>query len=81
MFERATAIGLISGGPRPCAACPGPLSDPALSECGWAFCRVSRCTWQVSAQDGHKYAATIPSDFHRPPPSPARSALADDRHR
>ena len=33
----------------------------------------------VSAPDGHEYAAIVPSDLHRPPPSPRITPVADER--
>jgi hypothetical protein len=30
--------------------------------------------------DGHEYAATVPSDRHRPPPSLPKPVTIDDRH-
>jgi len=80
MFDRAVAIRRVREGYCACEACPGRLSDPGLSKGGWGFCRVCRCAWQISAPDGHEYAATIPSDPHRPPPSVPKPVPADDRH-
>lgn len=80
MFERATAIRQIEQGRCPCERCPGTLTDPLRSKGGWGFCRTCGCAWQVSAPNGHEYAATVPSGIHRPPPSPPRAPLADDRH-
>ena len=80
MFERLAAIRSIQAGNCACERCPGRLSDVALSKGGWSFCHVCRCAWQVAAPDGHEYAATVPSDLHRPPPSPPIRPMADDRH-
>src|ERR1700737_2556139 len=39
-------------------------ADRSLAvEGGWGFCRTCACAWQVSAPDGHEYAATVPSDM------------------
>jgi len=80
MFDSVSAIRRVRAGDCACGGCPGQLSDPARSKGGWGFCRVCRCAWQVSAPDGHEYAATVPSDVHRPPPSVPKQPLADDRH-
>ncbi len=79
MFDRLVAIRRIRSGCYACEACRGGLSDPALSQGGWGFCRVCRCAWQISAPDGHEYAATIPSDMHRPPTRVPKPQPADDR--
>lgn len=81
MFDSAVAISRIRAGECACEKCAGRLTDPALSKGGWGFCRDCKCAWQVAAPDGHEYAATVPSDLHRPPPSPPRvAATTDDRH-
>jgi hypothetical protein len=80
MFDRATAIRQIEQGRCACERCPGDLTKPTLSKGGWGFCQVCRCAWQVAAPDGHEYAATVPSDLHRLPPSPPKTQLSDDRH-
>lgn len=68
MFDRTAAIHLIEQSRCPCGSCPGPLTDPTLSKGGWAFCRICRCAWQITAPDGQVYAATVPSARHIDPP-------------
>jgi hypothetical protein len=81
MFDRAAAIHQIQQGRCPCQCCDGTLTDPARSKGGWGFCRDCSCAWQVSASDGHGYAATVPSELHRPPPTASRPPIAfNDRH-
>ena len=80
MFDRVLAIRRIRDAHCACEGCPGNLSDPAQSKGRWGFCGICRCAWQVSAPDGHEYAATVPSDMHRPPSSPPKAVLTDDRH-
>lgn len=67
MFERNEALKRIAAGRCPCSGCLGLLTDPARSKGGWGFCQTCRCAWQVATPDGHAYAATVPSDRHRPP--------------
>lgn len=69
MFDRAAAVALIEGGICACKACPGDLTDAALSRGGWRFCRVCRCAWKVSAIDGQSYATAINSPAHAMHPS------------
>src|SRR5712691_8076509 len=69
VFNRVEAIAAIRAGSCPCEACTGHLTDPSRSEGGWSFCRVCQCAWQVTAPDGHEYAATVPSDLHGPRPA------------
>lgn len=80
MFDRAMAIRQIQQGRCPCERCSGTLTDPSLSRGGWGFCRVCRCAWQVAGLDEHDYAATVPSDLHRPPSAPLIAPAGDDRY-
>ena len=69
MFDGERAIADFAAGRCPCAACPGRLSDPARSRCGWCFCRACGCAWQASVIDQKQYAATVPGDRHRAAPA------------
>ena len=64
MFDRTHAVVEIEAGKCACSACPGQLTDAALSRGNWRFCRVCRCAWKVSAIDGQIYATAIPSPAH-----------------
>ena len=64
MFDRTQAVIEIEAGKCACSACPGQLTDAAMSRGNWRFCRVCRCAWKVSAIDGQIYATAIHSPAH-----------------
>ena len=64
MFDRTRAVAQVEAGNCACAGCRGELTDAALSQGRWRFCRVCRCAWKVSAIDGQTYATAIPSPGH-----------------
>jgi hypothetical protein len=76
MFDEERGIQVIESGRCACTACPGQLTNAALSAGGWGFCRICRCAWKVSAIDGHQYATTIPSPLHAGQ-SPRQAAVGD----
>jgi hypothetical protein len=64
MFDRASAVSEIEAGKCACRACPGQLTEAALSPGKWRFCRVCRCAWKVSTIDRQIYATAIHSPAH-----------------
>jgi len=64
MFDGARSLQRIESRSCACTGCAGRLTDAARSRGGWGFCRESRCTWMISAIDGHVYATMIPSPAH-----------------
>ncbi len=64
MFDRTRAVAQVEAGDCACTGCRGKLSNAALSQGRWRFCRVCRCAWKVSAIDGQTYATAIHSSAH-----------------
>jgi hypothetical protein len=72
MFDRAAALGRLQAGKCACGDCPGELTDAALSQGDWRFCRNCRCAWKVSTINGQAYATSIHAPLHAPVPAQPR---------